>query len=111
MDNKYCAVLVTTESAESAKGIALRLLRGRLAACVNIVPKMSSLYWWHDEIEECQETLLIIKTQTEKFQELVSEVKKLHSYEVPEILAIPVAGGNPDYLEWMDGCLSAGSSE
>ncbi|MBQ7503171.1 divalent-cation tolerance protein CutA [bacterium] len=109
MDNKYCAVLVTTESAEAAKGIAMHLLRRRLAVCVNIVPRMTSMYWWHDKIEECKETFLLIKTRSEKFEELEAEIKKLHSYEVPEILSVPI-GGNADYLAWIDGCLS-GSPE
>jgi len=71
-------------------------------ACVNIVPEVSSLFWWQDKLDSAQESLLIIKTRALLLDQIVTLVKEIHSYEVPEIIALPVIGGNQDYLEWID---------
>ncbi|HEY6391295.1 MAG TPA: divalent-cation tolerance protein CutA, partial [Bryobacteraceae bacterium] len=76
-----------------------------LAACVNILPAVRSIYRWKDAIEDDQETLLLIKSSRALFNELRAEIEKLHSYEVPEAIAIPVVDGLERYLEWMAGVL------
>ena len=74
--------------------------RGRLHA-VNIVPRVSSLFWWQGKIDSARESLLIVKTAVSQLNELVTLVKELHSYDIPEIIAIPIVGGNQEYLEWI----------
>ena len=96
-------VLVTAGSAEEASSIGDALVRGRLAACVSVVSRVSSVYRWRGEIERADETLLIIKTVASKLDDVTALVKSMHSYEVPEIIALPVVGGNPDYLGWLGG--------
>jgi len=94
-------VLITTGSEEEAHRIADLLLSQRKAACVNIVPSIASLFWWQDKLDSAQESLLIVKTKASVLNEIVSLVKELHSYDIPEIIALPVIGGNQDYLEWI----------
>ena len=94
-------VFITTANTEEAQRIARVLLNERKAACVNIVPRISSLFWWQDELDSAQESLLIIKTKASVLNELVRLVRELHSYDVPEIIALPIIGGNRDYLEWI----------
>lgn len=98
----HIVILVTTSTGEEAHKIADRLLNERKAACVSIVPGVSSFFRWQDECDSARENLLIIKTKAELLNEIIDLVKQLHSYKVPEILALPIAGGNPDYLEWLD---------
>lgn len=100
--NGFVIVLITTSQDEESQLIARVLLEQRKAACVNIVPKISSLYWWNSIIQQDKESLLIVKTRTELLDEVIRLVKEVHSYEVPEIIALPVIGGNHDYLEWID---------
>jgi len=95
-------VFITTSSEEEANGIAQLLLNQRKAACVNIVPRVDSLFWWQGKLDKAQENLLIIKTKASVLSEIIHLVKEIHSYEVPEIIALPIVGGNPDYLEWID---------
>ena len=99
----WMVVLITTESEEEAHRIAERLLDQRKAACVNIVPRVSSLFWWEGKLDSAQESLLIVKTRASVFPELVELVRKVHSYQVPEIIALPVIAGNEDCLKWIDG--------
>jgi len=66
------------------------------------VPRVSSLFWWQDKLDSAQESLLIIKTKASLLPEIINLVKGVHSYEVPEIIALPIVGGNQDYLEWLD---------
>ena len=93
-------VLITSTDKEAHK-IAEALLTQRKAACVNIVPRVSSLFWWQGELDSAQESLLIVKTKASLLNEIVTLVKGIHSYEVPEIIALPIVGGNRDYLEWI----------
>ncbi len=95
-------LLITTATAEEARRISEVLLAERKAACVNTVPKVSSLFWWQDKIESAEENLLIIKTKAPLLNEVVKLVIENHSYEVPGIIALPIVGGNQDYLEWID---------
>ena len=94
-------IFVTTASSEEAQQISTALLQQRKAACVNVLSGVNSSFWWQDEIDSAQESLLIIKTKTSLLDEVIELVRQLHGYEVPEIIALPVIGGNRDYLEWV----------
>jgi periplasmic divalent cation tolerance protein len=94
-------VLITASSPEEGQKIAEVLLTKRKAACVNIVPQVSSSFWWQGKLESAQECLLIVKTRATVLAEITTLVKKVHSYSVPEIIALPIIGGNQDYLEWL----------
>lgn len=99
--SSYVVILITTGSYEEAYKIADALVSQRGAACVNIVPKVKSLFRWRDKVEGAEENLLLVKTKAELFPEVVRVVKGIHSYEVPEIIALPVIEGTPDYLGWI----------
>ncbi len=94
-------VLCTCAGEDDAARIARHLLETRLAACVNVLPGMRSLYHWKGEIESSDECLLIIKSSRALFPDLQIEVEKVHPYEIPELLAIPIVAGADMYLEWM----------
>jgi periplasmic divalent cation tolerance protein len=95
-------VLVTCGSAKEARKIARAVVEQRLAACANIVTSpVQSIYRWKGRVESAKELLLIIKTTQSRFAKLKAEVKRLHSYEVPEIIALPIARGAADYLTWI----------
>jgi periplasmic divalent cation tolerance protein len=95
-------VLITAASREEADDIARSLVEDRLAACVNIVPQVRSLFWWENKLSEEEEVLLIVKTRRPKFSALVIRVKALHSYSVPEIIALPIVEGSASYIQWID---------
>ena len=101
-------ILITTGSEEEANKIAELLVNERKAACVNIVPRVDSLFWWEGKLDSAQERLLIVKTKASLFPEIVKLVKRVHSYEVPEIIALPIVGGSEDYLEWLDTSVEQG---
>ncbi len=101
----HIIVMVTTPSKEEALKIVRRLLDDRLIACANIVDHVSSLFWWEDKIDEATEFLVVMKSREELFQRLSQRVKELHSYQVPEIIAIPIMAGSQSYLNWLDACL------
>jgi periplasmic divalent cation tolerance protein len=94
-------VLITTSSSEEAQRIAHSLLNHRKAACVNIVPGVNSLFWWKGKIDSAQECLLVVKTKASALDQVISLVKQTHSYKVPEVVALPIVGGNDEYLEWI----------
>ncbi len=94
-------VLSTCASPEEAEKVARALVEKKLAACVNILPAVRSIYRWKGAIEDDQETLLLIKSSRALFGELRAEIQKLHSYEIPEAIAIPIVDGLERYLEWM----------
>lgn len=98
----YILVLITVPSGEEAEKIAGKLLDEKLVACVNIVSGLNSLFWWEGKIDEAAEYLLLIKTRLDKLDKLMEAVKQLHSYTVPEIIALPIIAGNRSYLEWID---------
>ena len=107
MNNKtenpgYVAVYVTVKEVEEARKIAKSVVKRRLAACVNILPEVESYFWWKDKLEAEKEIILFIKTKAALLPELIKSVKRLHSYSLPEIIAVPIIGGSRDYLEWMD---------
>ncbi|KXB07954.1 hypothetical protein AKJ55_01630 [candidate division MSBL1 archaeon SCGC-AAA382M17] len=94
-------VFTTTDNVSEAEWIGERILDERLGGCVNIVPKIKSIFRWEGKIEKTEETLLIIKTTDEKLDELETRIGEIHSYENPEFLAISVDKGEEDYLEWL----------
>jgi periplasmic divalent cation tolerance protein len=95
-------VLSTAGSEEEAQKIARHLVEHQLAACVNIVPRIESIYRWQGKVESSQEWLLLIKTTAEKFPAVRDAVRAMHSYELPECIAISVEDGSADYLQWID---------
>jgi len=100
-ESSYIVLFVTTANAEEAERIAKVLLKERKVACINIVPRISSLFWWQGKLDSAEESLLIIKTKASVLDEIVSLVKEHHSYNIPEVIALPIIGGNQDYLEWV----------
>jgi periplasmic divalent cation tolerance protein len=97
----HIVVYVTAPSMDEARAIAAGLLEEHLAACVNIVPTVESHYWWEGKREKADEALLVIKTRGALLESLIAKVRGLHSYTVPEVIALPLVGGNPDYLAWI----------
>jgi periplasmic divalent cation tolerance protein len=106
MTNKRL-VLTTTASLEEARKVARALLESRLTACVNIIPKIESVYRWEGKVEEAQEYLLLIKTTAEAFPAVQEKILELHSYDVPECIAISVDEGSEAYLKWIDECVNS----
>src|SRR4030042_589200 len=97
----YIVVLITAKDAGEAQKIAKALLKRRQAACVSIVPQVDSSFWWQDKLESARESLLIVKTRESLLPEIINSVKKNHSYEVPEIIALPIVGGGRENLAWI----------
>ena len=102
MEENTSVVVFITSPEKEAPEIADVLLTRRKAACVNIVPRVNSLFWWDDKLDSAQESLLIVKTTAPMLNDIVALVKEIHSYDVPEIIALPIVGGNRDYLEWIN---------
>ena len=100
--NNAIVVFMTAANGEEAARLADMLVGAHLAACVQILPKMESVYRWEGRIERQSEILLLAKTTREKFDDLEREVRALHSYETPEIIAISVVAGSSRYLEWLE---------
>jgi periplasmic divalent cation tolerance protein len=96
---------MTASSKEEAKKIVNVLLEERLIACANIIDNVSSFFWWKTKIEEEKEVLAIMKSHESLFKKLSLRAAELHSYDVPEILALPIVEGSPSYLDWMKDCL------
>jgi periplasmic divalent cation tolerance protein len=100
-DTDPLLVLLTAPNGEEATRLAELLIGAQLAACVQILPQMESVYRWQGKIERQSEVLLIAKTIRSSFADLEREVRALHSYETPEIIALPITAGSPPYLEWL----------
>ena len=98
----YIVLFITAANAEEAQQISRVLLEQKKAACVNIIPKVKSLFWWEGKIDSEQENLLIVKTKASLLPEIINLVKQVHSYTVPEIIALPIVDGNQDYLDWIE---------
>jgi len=96
-----CFVLTTVGSQEEARKIAHALVDQRLAACVNIVPHIESVYRWQGKVESASEWLLVIKTQSVSFDRLSAAIKKLHSYDLPECVMLEITVGSKEYLNWI----------
>lgn len=95
-------ILVTCANKREARRIARGLVEQRLVACVNIVDEIKSIFWWQKEINSANEVLLIAKSKRSLIQKIIKQVKSLHSYQTPEIIALPVVGGNQDYINWIN---------
>jgi periplasmic divalent cation tolerance protein len=100
-DTEEIVVFVTTPDEGVAVRIAKSLVEARLAACVNIIKDIRSIYSWQGKIEDDSEVLLVVKTRNEHFDSLSKKIKELHSYSVPEIIALPIIKGSEDYLKWI----------
>jgi len=98
---EYVVILITCPDRDSGRKIAFGLVENRLAACVNIISGLNSIYYWQGKIEDDSEALLIVKTQGSLFEEVEKFVKENHPYTVPEIIALPVVKGSEDYLKWI----------
>jgi periplasmic divalent cation tolerance protein len=105
MKADFVIIFITCKTAKEAKLIAGSLLEKRLIACAGIGSAISSLFWWKGSIAKAGEVLLTVKTMRKNFKAIEKDVKRLHSYEVPEIIAVPVACGTRDYLSWIKECV------
>lgn len=101
----YQLVLSTCPSSEVAEQIAQHIVEEKLAACINILPEIKSIYSWENKVECSHEVQLIIKTKVSKFSALSQRIRQLHPYEVPEIIAIDITHGEPHYLQWINESL------
>ena len=106
MQNRYIIVIVTAPSKQEAEKIAQHLLDNQLIACANIIGPVSSVFHWSGKTEHAEEYLMLLKSRKDLFEKLSETVKALHSYDVPEILVLPVVGGSEAYLSWLASCLS-----
>jgi periplasmic divalent cation tolerance protein len=97
--------MVTTAGKEEAETIAQRLLEARLIACASIVGPVFSHFHWSGKLEKAEEYLILMKSRKDLFEKLIETVKTLHSYEVPEILALPIVEASKAYMDWLDSCL------
>lgn len=104
MTTDYQVIFCTVPELDFAQKCARELLSKKLVACVNILPAMTSIYVWQGEIETAQEHLLIIKAQANQYGEIENWLKSNHPYEIPEIVALPIQQGLPDYLNWISSC-------
>ena len=101
MPDEVFLVLSTFPDAATARRVGRQLLEEKCAACVNVLPALESTYWWRGQIEEATEALALFKTSASRFELLQTTLRELHPYEVPEIIAIRVAQGLPQYLQWV----------
>lgn len=101
----YIVILVTAKDKKEAQKISAGLIKAKLAACVNIIDKVDSIFFWAGKIDQAKESLLVIKSKKEKFLRIIKLVRSLHSYKVPEIIALPVISGDKPYLRWIDASL------
>ena len=101
MHDSILMVFCAASNEAEAKLIAGTLLQKNLAACCNIIPKINSIYFWQDEIRESNESMIIIKTTQKVYEQLEKEIKMIHSYSVPEIIATKVETGSPAYIDWI----------
>jgi periplasmic divalent cation tolerance protein len=99
--SKLYLVLSTIDSKEVAEQIAHHLVEERLAACVNIISDLTSIYRWKGVLERVTENLMVIKSTEERLPRLIERIKELHTYELPEVIALPIEGGHPPYLDWV----------
>ena len=95
-------VMSAAGSEEEASRIARALVERRLAACVNVVPGVASTYRWHGAVRTDAEWLLVVKTRRDRFEEVSLAIRELHSYELPEVVMLDIAAGDPAYLDWID---------
>ncbi len=97
-----CLVYVTASDVEEARTIGRAMVKARLAACANVIPAMYPIFWWEGQVQEGEESLLLLKTPENLVPTLTEAVKKLHSYDCPCVVSIPLGGGNPAFLDWIE---------
>lgn len=97
------SVTLITAPIQVAEQIASTLIEENLAACVNVIEKVRSVYRWEGHVEKADEALLIVKGMTEKTEELIARVREIHPYEIPEVISLAVQAGNQDFLDWLAG--------
>ncbi|GAK61435.1 divalent-cation tolerance protein cutA [Candidatus Vecturithrix granuli] len=102
MTTEYILIFITTGSVQEAEMIARTLVEKKLAACGNIVPAIRSVFWWQGNLENEQEALLILKSRSVLLSDIITVVKALHSYDEPEIIAMPIFAGSESYLAWIE---------
>ncbi|MCW4034821.1 MAG: divalent-cation tolerance protein CutA [Candidatus Bathyarchaeota archaeon] len=103
----YVIVLMTASNKQEAVSIVRTLLEEKLIACANVFDSVTSLFWWQNKIDQENEALVLMKSKQSLFEKLSKRVKELHSYDVPEVLAIPVVDGSSDYLDWLKESLGS----
>ena len=101
MKGDFQIVLSTCPDSTTAEQIARALVEEKLAACINILPRIQSIYRWKGQVETASEILMVIKSETHAFALICDKIKSLHPYELPEIVAVPIADGSPEYLSWL----------
>ena len=106
--DEYVVVLTSTDSEEEARRIATHLVDRRLVACAKVAGPMLSSYWWHDKVETASEWQCWAKTRRDRYEQTERAIREMHSYEVPEILALPVLAGSTPYLRWIDDSVGGG---
>lgn len=105
MPGKFIVIFMTVPSKKEAKSIISALMSKRLVACANLIDRIDSKFVWKGKIDTAKECLVIFKTGKKLFKKAAAEIKKLHSYEVPEIIALPIIDGNKEYLGWLEGAV------
>ncbi len=106
-NSKYIVIFSTAGNAEEASRIAEQLVSDRLVACVNIIPGIQSIYWWNNGVQTDQEVLMVMKTEKARYQDVERVIKSLHSYEVPEIISLPLENGFEGYLKWIENAVKS----
>ena len=104
--SRYVVLYCTTGSVDEASNIAEHLVGNHMVACVNVIPSIRSIYWWNNKVHQDNEALMVIKTEESRIPEIERSIRQLHSYETPELIALPIEYGMPEYLEWMAKSLS-----
>jgi len=102
MKISYIVILITAKDKKEASKIARGLLEAKLIACANIVDGVESLFWWQGRIDSSKEVLLVLKTKQNLFKKVTAKVKSLHSFQIPEIIALPIIKGSEEYLNWLN---------
>jgi len=103
----FIIVLITAPNKHEAANIVRTLLEEKLIACANILDKVHSLFWWREKVEDEEESLVLMKSKQTLFKKLSDRITELHSYDVPEILALPIVKGSQAYLDWIKACLES----
>jgi periplasmic divalent cation tolerance protein len=103
----FIVIFITCANKNQAKKIASGLISAKLAACVNIVPGLESLFWWENKVDRAAEVLLVVKSKKTKLLGIIKKVRSLHSYSTPEIIALPIIAGEKHYLKWINESLTS----
>ena len=105
MGNNFIIIMVMCASRKEALAVSGRLLAKRLVACANIISGVQSRFWWNGKLDSAREVLVTMKTVRTNFKKIETEISRVHSYEVPEIIAVPIIAGSRDYLDWISGAV------